>query len=101
MKCDQDVKRLIFEDADKDPECVPRQLKTLMIRRATDPDPDVKHFAGSKILRDNLDPSQAMKAFILDVSGEKVNINLTVDDEAQCDRIVQGFKLLFKEAQSQ
>ncbi len=101
MKCDADVKRLIFEDADKDPECVHRQLKTLTIRRATDPDPDVKHFAGSKILRDNLDPSQAMKAFILDVSGENVNINMTVDDEAQCDRIVQGFKLLFKEAQSQ
>jgi hypothetical protein len=98
MKCDADAKNLLFDDAPGDPECQPTSMKNLKIRRATDPDPDVKHFAGSKVLRDNLDPSQAMKAFILDKAQPKSNINLTVDDETQCDRIVQGFKLLFKEA---
>jgi hypothetical protein len=97
MKCDPEGKTLMFDDAAADPECIPRPIKQLKIRRATDPDPDVKHFAGSKVLRDNLDPSQAMKAFILDSAPDKVNINMTVDDEAQCDRIVQGFKLFFKE----
>ena len=98
MKCDADAKNLLFDDAPGDPECQPTSMKNLKIRRATDPDPDVKHFAGSKVLRDNLDPSQAMKAFILDKAQPKSNINLAVDDETQCDRIVQGFKLLFKEA---
>ena len=98
MKCDADAKNLLFDDAPGDPECQPTSMKNLKIRRATDPDPDVKHFAGSKVLRDNLDPSQAMKAFILDKAQPKSNINLAVDDETQCDRIVQGFERLFKEA---
>ena len=69
------------------------------MRRATDPDPEVKHFAGSKILRDNLDPSMALRAFIIEAP-EKVTINLKVEDEIDAERIIAGFKVLIKDAKS-
>ena len=72
-------------------------LVNLAIRRATDPDPEVKHFAGSKILRDNLDPRMASRAFILEAPN-KTTINMKIEDEAEADKLINGLKLIFKEA---
>ena len=72
-------------------------LTNLAIRRATDPDPEVKHFAGSKILRDNLDPSMALCAFILEAPN-KTTINMQMEDEAEADKLINGLKLIFIEA---
>jgi len=99
MKCDEGHETLSFDEAGDDPECADVGIANLGIRRATDPDPEVKHFAGSKVLRDNLDPSQAMKAFILEAP-EGVTINLKAEEEADADRIIYGFKLLTKEAKT-
>ena len=37
------------------------------MRRATDPDPYSKHMAGSRVLRDNLSPTDALKAAVIDL----------------------------------
>lgn len=60
----------------------------------------MKHFAGTKVLRDNIDPRDAMKAFILEVKGkgQKVNINCQAESEAEADKLITGFRLLFAEA---
>ena len=66
------------------------------MRRATDPDPEQKHFAGSKVLRDNLDPREAMKAFIVVANGT-TTINLLAETESEAEVIVTGFHLLIKQ----
>mmetsp|Transcript_70909 Transcript_70909/g.198824 ORF Transcript_70909/g.198824 Transcript_70909/m.198824 type:complete len:167 (-) Transcript_70909:1269-1769(-) len=103
LKSDEDCTELFFEHKGarfEDGECDTFKLALCGIRRATDPDPDVKHFAGSKVLRDNLDPNRALEAFILE-GPNKVTINCKVDSELEADRIINGFKLLFKAAKSQ
>lgn len=100
IKISEDCQNLHFENADaSDSECRTYSLATLGVRRATDPDPEVKHFAGSKILRDNLDPSMALRAFIIEAP-DKVTVNLKVEDEIDAERIIAGFKLLIKDAKS-
>eukprot|EP00618_Florenciella_parvula_P033208 CAMPEP_0119489168 /NCGR_PEP_ID=MMETSP1344-20130328/14702_1 /TAXON_ID=236787 /ORGANISM="Florenciella parvula, Strain CCMP2471" /LENGTH=169 /DNA_ID=CAMNT_0007524181 /DNA_START=179 /DNA_END=688 /DNA_ORIENTATION=- len=97
------TEELVFEGADPaDQECSTRPLTNFKIRRATDPDPDVKHFAGTKVLRDNIDPRDAMKAFIFEVkdttAGVKLNINVQAESENDAEKMIIGFRLLFAEA---
>lgn len=107
---DESLKFLNFtgvkKDVSFDPECKPRDISKLGIRRATDPDPEVKHFAGSKVLRDNLDPREAMKAFIIEAdpdspSQQTVLVNLLCNAESDTEFLVNGFKLMFKEARGE
>ena len=56
---------------------------------------DAKHFAGSKVLRDSLDPSAAREAFIIE-GPNKVTINCQVGSEQEADRIINGFRLICK-----
>lgn len=80
---------------DTDPECRPQDIGRISIRRATDPDPQVKEFAGSKILRANLDPRDALKAFILEgvnEDGTQTHINILCKDENDAEELIQGFK---------
>lgn len=105
MKIDDDKKTLVFrfpdssEDSglpeDTDPECRPQDIGRISVRRATDPDPQVKEFAGSKILRASLDPQDALKAFILEgvnEDGTQTHINIICKDENDAEELIQGFK---------
>jgi hypothetical protein len=74
-------------------------VENLTVRRATDPDPEQKHFAGSKVLRDNLDPREAMKAFIIAGDGS-ITINLLAETEAEAEVMVTGFHLLIKQTKT-
>ena len=69
------------------------------MRRAPDPDPEQKHFAGSKVLRDKLDPREAMKAFIIVAKGT-TTINLLAESEAEAEVLVTGFMLLIKKVRT-
>jgi hypothetical protein len=86
----------VGDEANIDPDCVPQKIENLSVRRATDPDPEQKHFAGSKVLRDNLDPREAMKAFIVVANGT-TTINLLAETESEAEVIVTGFHLLIKQ----
>lgn len=103
LKCDEDCITLYFiEEGGKkftDGECDTYNLSECGIRRATDPDPQVKHFAGSKVLRDNLDPNKALEAFILEAPN-KITINCKVDNELEADRIIVGLKTCFRKARA-
>ena len=83
-----------------DPECADEKIAVMGIRQATDPDPHMAHFAGSQVLRDNLDPRQAMKAFILEGPNKKM-INLVAKSDAEAQLIISGFKLMFAEARKE
>ena len=76
-----------------------QEVAELTVRRATDPDPEQKHFAGSKVLRDNLDPREAMKAFIIVAKGT-TTINLLGESEAEAEVLVTGFMLLIKKVKT-
>ena len=76
-----------------------QEVVELTVRRATDPDPEQKHFAGSKVLRDNLDPREAMKAFIIVAKGT-TTINLLGESEAEAEVLVTGFMLLIKKVKT-
>jgi hypothetical protein len=94
--------QISFEGGDSktDPECQnPQLVENLTVRRATDPDPEQKHFAGSKVLRDNLDPREAMKAFII-VGDGNITINLLAETEAEAEVMVTGFHLLIKQTKT-
>lgn len=76
-------------------------IRSCSIRRATEPDPDYPQFAGSKILRDNLRPQDAMKAFVITCKtisngGEssRSNFNLAASTEYECADLVQGLILM-------
>jgi len=90
----------VDKDVSGDPECADEQISVMGIRQATDPDPHMAHFAGSQVLRDNLDPRQAMKAFILEGPNKKM-INLVAKSDAEAQLMITGFKLLFAEARKE
>ena len=73
-----------------------------MVRRATDPDPENSFYAGSKILRDNLRPQEAMKAFVVTSTNEssKVEFSMMALSEYECAEIVQGLALMIAEKRS-
>lgn len=53
----------------------------------------------AQVLRDNIDPRDAMKAFIFEVkdtaSGVKLNINVQAESENDAEKMIIGFRLLF------
>jgi hypothetical protein len=78
------------------------EVKNCMVRRATDPDPENSFYAGSKILRDNLRPQEAMKAFVVTSTNEssKVEFSMMALSEYECAEIVQGLALMIAEKRS-
>uniref|UniRef100_A0A7S2GP89 Uncharacterized protein n=1 Tax=Octactis speculum TaxID=3111310 RepID=A0A7S2GP89_9STRA len=89
---------------DSDPECVTQKIARISIRRATDPDPHSNEFAGSEVLRSNLDPRDALRAFILEAATDDGNdtiINILCDTEEQAEELITGFRTLIKKRQIQ
>lgn len=100
LKSDEDCTKIFFENQGvefRDGDCDTYKLSDCGIRRATDPDPDAKHFAGSKVLRDSLDPDTALEAFIIE-GPNKVAINCKAASALEAGRIINGFRLIFKAA---
>ena len=69
------------------------------MRRATDPDPYSKHMAGSRVLRDNLHPTDALKAGVLDLP-KKASVSISVDSDMEMSDLVEGMRLLVAEAKA-
>jgi len=91
---------------DSDPEIVRQNIsKGASIRRATDPDPlSNGEFAGSKVLRSNLEPRDALRAFILEFvseDGGHTQINILCDSEDRAEDLIIGFKTMIKSMQRQ
>ena len=59
------------------------------MRRATDPDPYSKHMAGSRVLRDNLSPTDALKAAVIDLP-KKASVSFAVDSDMEMSDLVEG-----------
>ena len=97
---------LTLDDNETEMVSVKIPIQSCSIRRATEPDPDFPQFAGSKILRDNLRPQDAMKAFVITCktisnSGEssRSNFNLAASTEYECAELVQGLILMVVDKQ--
>lgn len=98
---DEDCSVICFEHADpNDHECDPIKTSTLKVRRATDPDPEYEHYAGSRVLRDNLDPNHALQAFIFE-GPDNLTINFRASSQSEAERLITGFTLLFNHVREQ
>ena len=107
---DPEVSLLMFSSAEQPPPNIELlyniEVKNCMVRRATDPDPENSFYAGSKVLRDNLRPQEAMKAFVVTSTvtstkeSSKVEFSMMALSEYECAEIVQGLALMIAEKRS-
>ena len=107
---DPEVSLLMFSSAEQPPPNIEQlyniEVKNCMVRRATDPDPENSFYAGSKVLRDNLRPQEAMKAFVVTSTvtstkeSSKVEFSMMALSEYECAEIVQGLALMIAEKRS-
>lgn len=78
------------EDAD----LITQNICDLSVRRATDPDPLMKDYAGSQILRDNLEPRDALRAFIIEGTNgsSPVYVNILCLNDKEAGFLISGLR---------